>query len=188
MSGKKKKKLPPYDRGEMQLMIDMAENPETDDRTIAIVCLAHIEDALAELLRANLPAYTGEMEKDLFAPGGSAPLSTFKNKVVFARAMGVLYPDFADELTRMAQIRNRFAHRLAVDAFDHEQVRDHVDQLKSLRNIALLTSAALIIPSPEMLAPTRRRRFCYSAVAAALALNGEEVVMIDRVHMLHRLS
>jgi hypothetical protein len=184
----KKRKLPVYDRNEMQMMIDLAENGETSDRTLAIVCMAHLEDALAELLRANLEGYSGDIEKDLFSPGGSAPLSTFRNKVVMAEAMGVIYPDFARELSRMATIRNRFAHHLTVDSFDHEQVRDHVEQLHSLREVALLVSAALILPTAQMIAPTRRRRFCYSAVVAALALNGEETVMIDRINLLHRLS
>lgn len=185
---KKSRKVQVYNRNEMQLMIDLAENADTDDRTLAIVCMAHIEDALAELLRANLEAYSAEMEKELFSPGGSAPLSTFRNKVVMAKALGLLYPDFARELERMATIRNRFAHHLTVDSFEHEQVRDHVDQLHSLREVALLVSAALILPTPQMTNPTLRRRFCYSAVVAALALNGEETVMIDRINLLHRLS
>ncbi|SDA36039.1 hypothetical protein [Sphingomonas sp. NFR15] len=105
-----------------------------------------------------------------------------------AEAMGIIYPDFARELLRMATIRNRFAHHLTVDSFDHEQVRDHVERLHSLREVALLVGAALIMPTQQMIEPTRRRRFCYSAVVAALALNGEETVMIDRINLLHRLS
>lgn len=185
---KRNTKVPVYDRNEMQLMIDLAENADTNDRTLAIVCMAHIEDALAELFRANLEAYSAEMEKDLFSPGGSAPLSTFRNKVVMAEALGLLYPEFARELQRMATIRNRFAHHLTVDSFEHEQVRDHVDQLHSLRDVVLLVSAALVVPTPQMTEPTRRRRFGYSAVVAALALNGEETVVIDRINLMHRLS
>lgn len=179
------KKVAAYDPAEMQLMIDVAEDPATDDRTIAIVCMAHIEDALAELLRANLAGINSQIEKPLFAPGG--PLSTFGNKVVLAQAMELIYPAFASELSRMASIRNKFAHKLTVTSFDHDLVRDHVDQLNSLRDIALLATAAFVIPPPAALSPSRRRRFSYSAVVAALALNGEELVMLDRVQQLNRL-
>ncbi len=180
------KKPVAYDRAEMQLMIDAAENPANDDRTIAIVCLAHIEDALSEMLRANFPGFRPDLEKALFSPGG--PVSTFGNKVAIAEAMQVIYPEFARELLRMATIRNRFAHKLTVTTFDNELVRDHVDQLTSLREVSLLSSAALIIPPQEATSPSRRRCFSYSAVVAALALNGEELVMLDRVYWLRRLS
>jgi len=180
------KKPVAYDPAEMQLMIDAAENPATDDRTVAIVCLAHIEDALSELLRANLPGLRSGLESTLFLPGG--PLSTFGNKVAIAEAMQIIYPEFAHELLRMATIRNRFAHKLTVTTFDNELVRDHVDQLTSLRDVALLSIAALIVPPQEAVSPSRRRRFSYSAVVAAFALNGEELVMLDRVQWLRRLS
>lgn len=175
-----------YDPAEMQLMIDAVESSATDDRTIAIVCLAHIEDALAELLRANLAGFRPDLERALFSPGG--PLSTFGNKLKIAEAMQVIYPNFARELSRMATIRNRFAHKLSVTTFDSELVRDYVDELTSLRDVALLSSAALVIPPTEAISPSRRRRFSYSAVVAALALNGEELVMMERVRWLERLS
>ena len=53
-----------------------------------------MEDALAELLRANLPGFTSGMNKTLFAPGG--PLSTFGNKGVLAEAMELIYPAIDD--------------------------------------------------------------------------------------------
>lgn len=57
----------------------------------------------------------------------------------------------------------------------------------SLKEVSLLASAALVIPPTAALTPSRRRRFSYSAVDAALALNGEELVMLDRVQWLNRL-
>lgn len=188
MSKRKKRKLPFFDRSEMTTMINMAQDHETNDRAIAIVCMAHIEDALAELIRLNLESYNDDMDDSLFSAGGSAPLSTFKNKVVIAEAMGIIYPEFSKDLLRMAKIRNEFAHKLRVDGFDHELVSGHVDQLNSVKEVVYISIAAQFIPSPQSMEPSRRRRFSYSAIVAAMALNGEDSAMIDRVHMFHTLS
>lgn len=181
---KKKRTLRPLAIDEMNLMIDMAEGEEADDRTVAIVCGAHIDDALTDLLRSNLPGISeGQddgLDNRLFAPG-RGPLGTFGNKVALVEAMGFVTPSFARELETLAKIRNLFAHRLKVDSFDHVLVRDHVENLQSMRVVESLVLAALVMPPDFIAKPTKRRRFTQSAVEAALALNGHREVGIGLV-------
>lgn len=174
----KRKKPRTIAADELQLMIDLAENTETDDRTVAIVCVAHIEDALADLLRANLPGLTDDLDSTVFAPEAGGPLATFGYKVAIAQALDFITIDFATELRGMAKIRNQFAHKLSVDSFDHDAVSGMVHKLTSLRNHSALILAMLVMPPDVVANPTTRRRFVYSAVTAAVALNGEEGVAL----------
>lgn len=158
----------PVSRHDLEKMKALANDGSTNDRTVAIVCLAHLEDVLSDALRIAFVGLRPAMDGELFGGGGgNAPLGTFRNKVIVAEAIGLVAQEFAAELRAMATVRNRFAHRMDVESFDHDGVRDWCDRLVFLDRRNLLFSAALVL-LPD---PTRRERFVYSAVAAAISLH-----------------
>ncbi|MFS2108512.1 hypothetical protein ACCC88_02405 [Sphingomonas sp. Sphisp140] len=115
---------------DLKHLIEMARNKATEHRVLAIVCCAFIEDALTGVISVRLPGITPELKARMFGSEKSAgPLSAVVSKIDFAQALGALTPGAAEELRLIAQIRNRFAHRIRVASFEDSPVRDLVVKL-----------------------------------------------------------
>lgn len=105
-------------------------DPRTaDHRALAIIAASYMEKHLTGVIRKGLPALSRKLDKDLFE-GDRAPIGTLQAKIAMAEALAIIDADTAEDARIVAKIRNRFAHDLAVDSFDHEKVRDLVTNLR----------------------------------------------------------
>lgn len=104
-----------------------------EPRVVAIVCTAYIENHIGALLFEKMPALTPHLKKAIF--GDTGPLAAIGDKIDVALALGCINETLAADAKRIAKIRNKFAHTITVDHFDHEKVRDVVDQLQTGRGV-----------------------------------------------------
>jgi len=96
-------------------------------RTTAVVGAAILDDCLARVIGLRLPI-EGRTKDDLFKPAG--PLGSLDTKVKLAYAMSIVSKPAFQDLTRLVEIRNKFAHRLDVSDFDHPEVKPLCFNLK----------------------------------------------------------
>ena len=97
------------------------------DREVAITAAAYCETYLADILKSKMPGLDHKLGKKIFGSGGA--LGPASARYDMARALNIVIPATHKDLGRIATIRNRFAHNIAVDSFDHNMVRDLVDKL-----------------------------------------------------------
>lgn len=135
---------------------------EGNDRTAAIMCLAHIEDMLLHALRQAMPDATDTLFKELTSSNSNGPLSSFNNRLKVLRALGHIDQAAYEDAERLGTIRNRFAHRLDVDSFEHEAVAGQIKNLNLPRWKEELTGAS---------AGTMRYRFTATALDVAHRLH-----------------
>jgi hypothetical protein len=113
---------------DMHLLAPLYWDKGTNDRVAAIVCASYVEKHLTHLIRLRLPGLTSPLTKALFGERG--PISTLGAKIDVAEAMQVLSVKAAKDARLITRIRNKFAHNLAVDSFDHQKVRALVEELQ----------------------------------------------------------
>ena len=113
----------------------LKESFHGDDRTMAIMCAALLEDALEQLLRAQLRQ--SKVSDRLFV--SEQPLGSFAAKISIAFATGMIGDMTHEDLVRIKDIRNIFAHHILLDdeemklnpvSFTSQAVRDISRQLK----------------------------------------------------------
>lgn len=97
-------------------------------RTTAIVGGAILDDCLGRLIGDRLPT-EGETKRKLFKPPGGV-FSSFDAKIKVAYAMGILSKVAFQDITKIAEIRNLFAHRLDIADFEHPDVRPLCNKLQ----------------------------------------------------------
>lgn len=84
-------------------------------RELAIVSVAVLDAALAELLALRLADYGKEAEDFLGVDGdGRAPAGSFGARIQLGLLTGLLTPEDAALLRAMKELRNLFAHRVRV--------------------------------------------------------------------------
>lgn len=84
-------------------------------RELAIVSVAVLDVALAELLTLRLADHEKEVEEFLGLDGdGRAPAGSFGSRIQLGLLVGLLTPEDAALLRAMKQLRNLFAHRVRV--------------------------------------------------------------------------
>jgi len=141
-------------------------------RELAIVCVAVLDAALAELLSLRLKDNGREAEKFLGANGdGRAPVSSFGARVQLGLLLGILTFEDAEILRTMKDIRNQFAHRVKVD-FLSPSILKATMKLHSLwlaRNEAL-TGAGLMPDTSTHLKELRRELPRFSEAGEGLLL------------------
>jgi DNA-binding MltR family transcriptional regulator len=100
------------------------------DRGVAIIATAIVENRLTDLLKAAMK-HDEETFKELFRPGGA--LGDFGNKIKLAYLLGLIHEDVQRDLSRVAKIRNAFAHRVSIKSFDDQSIKDSVQNLNALK-------------------------------------------------------
>ncbi len=90
-------------------------------RAAAVLAVTALEDALEDLLRTKFPEATDAEWKHIAGPG-STPFGSMKAKRNVAKAFGFFGPKTGTAIQRIAQVRNKFAHRKDVRDFDHPDV------------------------------------------------------------------
>lgn len=101
---------------------------EHDDRTAAIIGGARVEAALEKRILMKLRPLNRDRKKRLF--DGDGLLATFSAKIQIGYAISIYDQPLANELDRVREIRNAFAHATKPITFKRRAVSD---VCKSLR-------------------------------------------------------
>jgi hypothetical protein len=109
-----------------------ADNPlyPAADRHAAIVCAAAIEHGLRKTIAMHLD--DGADLAAVFESYPSAPLSSFADRTVMARALGIISEAEAADLNGIRRIRNIFAHSVHQVSFATPEVAHLAGELKTL--------------------------------------------------------
>jgi DNA-binding MltR family transcriptional regulator len=103
------------------------ELEQTNDRAMAILCGAFLDEILALLLQGFLvegsPATNGLFDAD-------RPLGTYSAKIQLAHALGLITDDEYNDLDTIRKVRNRFAHALQGLSFTDDSITDLCKNLK----------------------------------------------------------
>ncbi len=97
------------------------------ERGTALALCADLDNALADRLK-RLFIIDGPLLKDAFAERG--PFGSIDAKSKTCYLMGALPKVLFDEIQIVTRVRNKFAHHVAVDNFDHPKVAGLIDNLK----------------------------------------------------------
>lgn len=106
---------------------EFAEGP---DRVSGVLAAAMVDNTLRDGITSALEDATEEIE--LFHKEG-APFGTFKQKIVAARALGLISPDLAEDLDLIRDVRNQFAHALLPLTFEDEYIAKKCASLRDYR-------------------------------------------------------
>lgn len=101
------------------------------DRVAAIMGAALIENTLLDAIAFKLKDASDT--KDLFYDQG-APFGTFRARIVGGKALGLYGKQMADDLHRIRDIRNQFAHALLSLTFDHPYIVHVVSKIEGPYN------------------------------------------------------
>ena len=77
------------------------------DRAAVILACSFFDDILSRLLKAYF--VDGKISRELIY-GGNAPLGTFSSRIKCNYALGLLSKEEYDDLNRLRNLRNKFAH------------------------------------------------------------------------------
>jgi DNA-binding MltR family transcriptional regulator len=112
------------------------------DRGRACVGDAIIDEVFKELFRKRLIDDPTEF-KEQFSEG--RPLGNHGARLRLAFLMGWIGPDTYADCKIIHRVRNKMAHSLDIDRFDHPDVRDVIDNLRSIKDIKILSGETLRI-------------------------------------------
>jgi hypothetical protein len=102
------------------------EIEKADDRAAAILAISLIEDRLEKAIKPLLHSHK-EITPAMF--DGLGPLASFSAKTRMGFLLGIYGEQFRNTLSRIGQIRNKFAHELNVNSFTHQHISSHVEHL-----------------------------------------------------------
>lgn len=94
-------------------------NFQDNDRAIVIVGMAHVEDLLAYCLENYFPSNSSTVDKILTHKGF---LGTFMSRVDMLYCLGFIDKIIKNDLEKLAEIRNLFAHKTTI-SFEDEKVK-----------------------------------------------------------------
>ncbi|GAH01588.1 unnamed protein product [marine sediment metagenome] len=91
-----------------------------------------IDSHLKDLLLFQFSREEKEVEELLFHPNKGGPLSTMTNKAKLAYALGLIDKPTLNDLRKINNIRNVFAHNTDMN-FENDQVLQHVRKFSSVK-------------------------------------------------------
>ena len=127
-------------------------------RELAIVAVAVLDSALAEILALRLKSIDKEVESFLGLNGdGRAPVASFGARIQLAFLLGILTPRDAEILRTMKGIRNEFAHRANVQFLSPFILQNTTKLLSLWTDLSEhLSNSGSIRGSPERLEALRQ--------------------------------
>lgn len=134
----------------------------TDDRVVAIVCGAYIEDFIGEVIAHELPGLNAELKNKLL--GTDRPLGPVAARLDMARALQIINGEDHRLLTQIIRIRNRFAHNLWVASFDDQPVCEMIDNGLNMGPENEREYRDSFIGDDPAITQTRRQRFFCTAL------------------------
>lgn len=99
------------------------------DRAAGVVAGTFVEQRLTELLRSRWPKTPLATKLDEKLTHSSSPLGSFSVKIDVAHLFGLITETARNELQQMKEIRNRFAHRLDISSFTHQEISSRCSNL-----------------------------------------------------------
>lgn len=90
------------------------------DRSVGIVAASIIEQRLTEAFSVFLVDHKTLQGKAFDYRG---PLGTFSSKIDMAFLCGLVTKEGHTNLAKVQAIRNKFAHKLEIDSFEHDEIR-----------------------------------------------------------------
>jgi hypothetical protein len=133
------------------------EIEEAPDRVAAIVGAAVVEDALRWALNSFFLLQISEKEeRELFENDGI--LSSFHAKIFMAFALGLFGNEARNDLTKIKNIRNTFAHAPRSISFETMEVAAECEKLRYIDAIAR-NQARVILPTKPLGEKNPRARF-----------------------------
>lgn len=113
----------------MELQHLVSELSRDDDRALAIVALAMIDEALSIRISVAMAVEAATVDTLLFK-AGSGPLGTLSSRIDLLFCLGLLTEEERRNLHLMRKIRNEFAHDTASLSFQTPSVINRVGELR----------------------------------------------------------
>lgn len=154
----------------------LGEIENCNDRAAGIVAATFVEDAVRWAIGGYLiSALTNREEAELF--NYEAPLSTFNAKIIIAHALGIFGNVARDDLVKLKNIRNAFAHAARPVLFTTPEVAQECARLRYLDAVAEKPDREIMqVRKPITLEPRSR----FLATARVLMLDLHAVVTEHR--------
>src|SRR5258708_4165837 len=125
-----------YGRDEYRIDPSAFEQLTNDsDRAVSLVAAAIVEQRLEEVIKFWFEK-DAKIQEKLFQPSGA--LGSFSVKIDLAYLMGIITSAGLDDLARMKNIRNDFAHKLDIAVFKLPTVADRCSNLTLVEGELLL--------------------------------------------------
>lgn len=121
----------------------------TGDRATAILGASFLDHALETVLLGRYVPLDPDEQSLLFDGNRGGPLSTFSSKIRVAYAMGIYGPVTRDDLNRIRDIRNAFAHGMIRMDFETKEVVDLCSEFELIRNKPLIEVPSTGTPKDE---------------------------------------
>ncbi|HEV7414752.1 MAG TPA: hypothetical protein VGN98_01240, partial [Tianweitania sediminis] len=121
------------DPKDIKSVIGLLVDPTKSDREVAIVALAYIEDHLGRAIRSKMPGLTSDVRDKLFSPSGA--LSPMGARIDLAKALGLIDSKDRSDFIILARVRNRFAHNVNIESFDHPEISELTQKLHLVNDL-----------------------------------------------------
>jgi hypothetical protein len=92
------------------------------DRGVGVLGGAFVDWRVTEAVRSRLPI-AGKPATTLLGKDGDEGILDYSTKCLLAHALGLIGDVGLSDLKHIGTIRNRFAHRIAIQSFEHETIR-----------------------------------------------------------------
>lgn len=147
---------------------------QSDPRVCAIVAASYLEDYLGRLIQAMMRGLNSKLKDKLF--GSNGRLSEMSVKIDLARALGLIDEDTHTDLVSISRIRNRFAHNIHIDSFEHDEISKLCNDLKTYINFKSgRRTGSNGNPLPESFMRTfgdsNRGKFAFSSMMLGMTIN-----------------
>lgn len=104
----------------------------SDDRVVAIVAAAYVDDCLTQLIVSALPGLNSSLRERLFRPEGA--LGQLAPKIDLAKALTLISGDERSDYITLVRVRNRMAHYVEATSFDFPEVTNLINAFKRKPN------------------------------------------------------
>jgi DNA-binding MltR family transcriptional regulator len=134
---------------------------ETDVGGVLIIT-SYIDSCLERVLRSTLKK--GNTLDNLLKSGGA--LSTFSSRCDLCYVLGLISKEFYNDLKKISEIRNTFAHHHLTANFENEKVKNNCNELKMPDNYLYASNTQSNIIELTQCFKSPKVRFSYTAFSA----------------------
>lgn len=155
---------------------------DQSDRDAAIIAAAIIENVLERLIKAKFVSRSVQRENAMFSNGGA--LQNLSAKIQIGAAFGMFSEKFGDDLNRIKDIRNVFAHAATFVDFNTPEIAVLVQDFTAMQVLSERPPSPL--ENPNFLHEAAKRNFIFAATMAVIMMDmsimdaGGEPVYADR--------
>jgi hypothetical protein len=137
------------------------EKLDHGDYALAMIAASFVEKALEVAILSRLAPMSPEDRAGLFDYAKQGPLCDLSSRIRLSRALGLYGPRTFDDLQRIREVRNAFAHALWYITFATKEVAEMCDDFHATKRI---------VGAPGILGSTARAKYAHAARFIAGAL------------------